>query len=410
MPNDKVGDPFLGSGTSGVEALRSSRSFWGCDVNPVATLISQAKCTSLEPGRLKYETDKLEEKLGCIPTPGRRQLTKTEIRRIKEIDIARASKEDRLHYWFPLKYQSTLLAILEEISSIQEPELQTHYLCAFSNILRSSSIWLSGSTKPQKDLEKFLSDPIDRFRKQIRSMVKRNILYWESLDAPHGIQSRFELEVQDARALSNEGSSVDLIVSSPPYATCYQYAEIHQLTQLWLEKHELLPEADIRTSCIGAKRVSNRGKPQENSTAQISSSSANNCLETLLELGSQLPQKRSAINREVKALRHYFADMNMAIHECGRILKSGKYLILIVGDSKKRGIAIPTSDALVENAEQVGLCLERKISRRIPARVLVSTRDEATGKFSSRASSNTQAYAEENILVLRKVGRSEHNE
>lgn len=42
--NSLVGDPFLGSATSGIEALRTGRAFWGADINPVALLISEAKC------------------------------------------------------------------------------------------------------------------------------------------------------------------------------------------------------------------------------------------------------------------------------------------------------------------------------------------------------------------------------
>src|SRR5687768_18614307 len=44
-----VADPFVGSATTGIEALRSGRRFWGGDINPVAVLISKAKCTPIAP-------------------------------------------------------------------------------------------------------------------------------------------------------------------------------------------------------------------------------------------------------------------------------------------------------------------------------------------------------------------------
>lgn len=44
-----VGDPFLGSGTTGIEALRMGRRFWGADISQVALLISRAKCVPLSP-------------------------------------------------------------------------------------------------------------------------------------------------------------------------------------------------------------------------------------------------------------------------------------------------------------------------------------------------------------------------
>lgn len=53
-------------------------------------------------------------------------------------------------------------------------------------------------------------------------------------------------------------------------------------------------------------------------------------------------------------------------------------------------------------ARACGLALERKIVRKVPARVLVSTRDKKTGRFSSSAQSDTQVYPEEHVLVFRR--------
>ncbi len=77
--------------------------------------------------------------------------------------------------------------------------------------------------------------------------------------------------------------------------------------------------------------------------------------------------------------------------------------MLIVGDSYRRGVTIPTSAALCEMASGAGFELERKIVRQVPVRVLVSTRDKKTGRFSSSAQSDTQVYPEEHVLVFRRV-------
>jgi hypothetical protein len=108
------------------------------------------------------------------------------------------------------------------------------------------------------------------------------------------------------------------------------------------------------------------------------------------------------VHREVRALQHYFQDMSIALRELARVTVPGKCMVLIVGDSYRRGITIPTSQALCEIAVDVGLKLERRIVRKIPARVLVSTRDKKTGRFSSTAQSDMRAYAEEYVLVFKK--------
>lgn len=46
-PGELVFDPFVGGGTSAVEALASGRQFVGCDLNPLAVFVSRAKCTPL---------------------------------------------------------------------------------------------------------------------------------------------------------------------------------------------------------------------------------------------------------------------------------------------------------------------------------------------------------------------------
>ena len=84
-------------------------------------------------------------------------------------------------------------------------------------------------------------------------------------------------------------------------------------------------------------------------------------------------------------------------------LGPGKCLALIVGDSYRRGVTIPTSDALYEMACSAGFALERKIVRQVPVRVLVSTRDKKTGRFSSSARSDAQVYPEEHVLIFRRI-------
>ena len=49
---DLVLDPFVGSGTTLLEAKVMGRNSLGLDINPVATLISQAKITPIKPSEL----------------------------------------------------------------------------------------------------------------------------------------------------------------------------------------------------------------------------------------------------------------------------------------------------------------------------------------------------------------------
>jgi DNA modification methylase len=402
-PESLVGDPFLGSATTGIEALRSGRCFWGADINPVALLISRAKCKPINPRALQNSWQRIDKQLTGLPRTGRRELTGEEKSRILAINIASANSDDRLAYWFPSRCTMVLERLLQIITGLRYRTIREFFLCAFSNILRSCSIWLSGSTKPQKDLTKILSDPVDSFRRQVRDMIRRNNIYWEDLRQlnikPEILASRCTIALQDARHSRLKDAELDLIVTSPPYATCYQYLELHQLTQLWFEKYRIIERSDLRHVCIGGKGVSAR---EECATASSTGSkAADDALSKLAECGKGAVA--NAVDRETRALRYYFQDMQTAIREFARVVVNGKYLVLIVGDSCKRGVAIPTSAALSEMAVAAGFHLERKIVRKVPARVLVSTRDKGTGRFSSVARSDTQVYPEEDILILKRI-------
>src|SRR5258708_7151653 len=63
---DLIGDTFVGSATTGIEALRSGRHFWGSDVNSVALLIGHAKCVPLPTGyatRCKQTNSEVKKKI-----------------------------------------------------------------------------------------------------------------------------------------------------------------------------------------------------------------------------------------------------------------------------------------------------------------------------------------------------------
>lgn len=401
---DLVGDPFVGSATTGVEALRMGRCFWGGDINDVALLISRAKCIPICPERLQSVWTHLEPQLENIPHAGKRHLTQDESATILAIDIAHASRDERLIYWFPSPYRNSLELLLQRILTLHDETCRVFFLCAFSNILKRCSIWLSGSTKVQKDLKKLLADPVDEFRRQGRDMLRRNELYWNELLAnainPFTLIHKCTVQRHDARQPTSPDTFFDLLVTSPPYATCYEYKEIHQLTQLWFERYDLVAH-NAEENWIGSKSLAHRLLDDAPFRPETGSNIADDTLEKLSQ--QSIDSIAQSVMREVRALRYYFQDMSLSLKELTRATKPGKYVVFIVGDSYRRGIVIPTSQIIQEMAHNMGLKLERRVVRQIPNRVLVSTRNKSTGRFSSVAQSDVQVYPEEDILIFKRT-------
>ena len=68
----------------------------------------------------------------------------------------------------------------------------------------------------------------------------------------------------DARNLSMEDDSVDMIITSPPYVTSYEYADLHQLSTLWFEYTDDL--AKIKKSFVG---TSSRVRGKKNISSEV---------------------------------------------------------------------------------------------------------------------------------------------
>ena len=225
---DLVCDPFMGSGTTLVEAIVNGRRAYGTDINTVAVLISKAKTTPIEPAYLK---DQISRLLGDIKSSmGMKHLGQMSLLSSNDVDID-IPDDKRLEYWFPEKQKVELAIILSRINQIEDQDIRSFVLCAFSNILKKCSRWMMKSVKPTIDKEKVIADAYKSFVRQTRRMMIKNDEFWKILGTKD-----FDCVVDnvDAHKMSLKDDSVSLIVTSPPYVTSYEYADLHQLTANWL--------------------------------------------------------------------------------------------------------------------------------------------------------------------------------
>lgn len=57
IPVNIVADIFCGCGTVAYETVRNDKQFWGCDINPVATLIAEVKSQAYDNTGNVFTTD-----------------------------------------------------------------------------------------------------------------------------------------------------------------------------------------------------------------------------------------------------------------------------------------------------------------------------------------------------------------
>lgn len=365
---DFIVDPFGGCGTTLVESKVMGRPSIAVDINPVAVLITKAKITPINPDKIEREFAILQEKLE----------TYSEETKVK------APEHERIDYWFKPEEKRKLAFIFAEITKIKDQDVQDFFFCGFSNILKNCSIWLQKSNKPTRDFEKKPSDPIKAFARQIKMMLRGNTKLFELLSEKGYLKIPSKVVCTDARKIPTKDNSISLIVTSPPYVTSYEYADLHQLTALWLEYTKDL--SDFRKRFIGTSYHSKKD-------LILNSSIAENIRSELLKQDKKTAEEVST----------YFSEMNQVFVEMKRILKKGGKTCIVVGNTSLKDVKILNAEVFVEQLQNLGLKVVDIIKREIPSKNLPSVRDKNTGRFAGITDKNkVSAYPTEYILVMQK--------
>jgi len=366
---DLIIDPFGGCGTTLVESKVMGRQSIGVDINPVAVLITKAKITPIDPKKIEENFHILKSKLDNYSE-------KTEVQ---------AMEHERIDYWFKPEEKRKLSFIFNEISKLKDQDIRDFFYCGFSNILKNCSIWLQKSNKPTRDLKKKPSDPIPTFYKQVKMMTRGNARFYEISKEKKYLDIPSQVCCTDARKIPTKNNSADLIVTSPPYVTSYEYADLHQLTALWFDYTKDL--SDFRKRFIGTSYHNKK-------SLTLNSKIAENIRENLLKTDKKTAEEVS----------NYFSEMNQVFLEMKRILKKGGKTCIVIGNTSLKGVEILNAEVFAEQLQNLGFSIAEIIKREIPSKNLPSVRDKATGKFAKITDKNkVSAYPTEFILIMEKL-------
>lgn len=363
---DVVLDPFCGCGTTLVESVVSRRYSYGYDINPISTLISTTKVRHLDPILLNEVYERIPFELWKV---------KVEL-----------PENERIDYWFREKQKQELSKLLQVIRTFEDSDIRRFFLCGFSNILKNCSIWHQKSNKPTRDFKKQVPDVMSTFNRQIRMMLRGNAAF---RDLMAGKTFNANIDCRDSRWLPLADGSVDLVVTSPPYVTSYEYGDLHQLSMLWLENmddirafRELFIGSALRR--VGLDNIEYEEFTQSSLAAEI-------CANL---------EKVSA--KTASSVISYFQSMRQIWLEMHRVLRFGGKLCVVIGNTSLKGVAISNAEVFSEQARGLGFELTDVIKREIPSKNLPSTRDKATGRFAKALASDVLAYPSEFVLVLEK--------
>lgn len=366
--NDLIADLFAGCGTTLIEAKVHGRKSVGVDINPVAELITRAKINPVKPLLLEKQFNVIIQKLN-------------------EFDVKNCTEivaHERIDYWFSYEHKAKIAFLYSTILEIRSKTKRDFFLVALSHILKNCSRWLQTGTKPQIDPNKKPTDPFLAFQAHTKQMMRKNAEFYKQLKENQYLKVRCEIRLEDARKTSIKANSVNAVITSPPYVTSYEYADIHQLTGYWYEYIQDLTE--FRKKFIGTFYSLNQ-------EATSSSQLAQEIIDALMK-----KDKRTA-----KEVANYFKDMQEVAKEMQRILKKGGHACLVIGNTVFQDVKIKSAEVFAEILVNLKFEVVEIIKRSIPYKLIPTIRDKTTGKFSKLENENSNlVYPEEYILIAKK--------
>lgn len=368
---DRVADVFAGCGTTLVECKLHGLPSIGVDINPVAQLITKAKINPVSPVTLEKRYKELQTGIQTF---------------IPQAIYAEAGHE-RIDYWFKPEQKNKIAFLYSLILLIQDRKEKDFFLCALSNILKNCSTWLQSSTKPQTDKTKKIPDPFKSFQIQVKKMLKRNRLFYENLKEQDVLSTPCKIKIADARKTNIQEGSVNAIITSPPYVTSYEYADIHQLTGYWFEY--ITDLSSFRKKFIGTFY-------SQNKELVVKSKIATGII-------SDLSKQDTRLAGEVA---NYFNDMYDVATEMNRILAPNGFVCMVVGNTTLRNVKVKSAQAFAEILRLNNFRIEQVIKRKITNKQIPTIRDNVNGKFTKlNAENSKKVYPNEYIIIARKPRR-----
>ncbi len=217
---ETVLDPFCGSGTTLVEARLQGLNAIGVDVNGLSCLLSKVKATPLtnEQQTEIYKFSNLISNVAFNWEFGNRSTIK-----IKEIE--------GIKHWFQKNVSEELSFILNEIEKIKDTAVNEFLKISLSSIIvrvsnQESDTRYAAINKNIPDCFTF-----KLFLSKLKDYNNR-IIHFSKLVPT---STKLTIYNADSRDLSFiEPESIDLIITSPPYANTYDYYLYHKFRKRWL--------------------------------------------------------------------------------------------------------------------------------------------------------------------------------
>jgi DNA modification methylase len=329
-------DPFVGSGTTLVEAVIRGYDGVGSDIDPLGRLLTTVKTTTYSQRDIRTIEADFEKILSYV----------------KHNMSTFQPEIPNLNHWFTPEAIDYLSRLKSSIELLSNKKSQNFFFIVLASVIKRVSLADDASPKPYVSTRilKKPADALAQFQKRyFEDIVK--LKEFSKIDVGKLVHLG-----NDARQISFPEKSVDLAITSPPYINAFDYVRTLRLENLWLglasnEEIQGIRKGNIGTESIAAKDIV---------VDDLGSRILKDCLSQVAEVD----KKRAGI------ITKYFQDMKENFTEVHRVLKDGGNYVVVVADSTIRSVTVPTHQILMDLAIQVGFEVELHFGYSIENRYL----------------------------------------
>ena len=362
-------DPYCGSGTTLLEGMLNGYSGFGCDFNPLAAKIANAKTSIL-----------------TVP----REITDLSIRALldrltfsdNKVKRSLAQFDDQTHQellnWFPESVLYKVNWILSQIRLLGNKILVDFFEVVLSSIIRDVSQQDPRDLRIRRRKEPLLDAPVfEKYRESLEVQHTRLQKYWTIAGRQPGTQFAPTILAGDSReeltykSLGIDSNSIDCVVTSPPYATALPYIDTDRLSLLAIMGLSTPIRSRIEQDLTGSREIRKRVKDEAEEA--LFDTSAFDLLPdgvviSIRKIHSANASSTVGFRREnmPALLWRYFNDMRKNLAQIERVAKTGAKSFYIVGDSKTKAgdewTPIKTCQHVAEIGQFVGLMLTETIA------------------------------------------------
>lgn len=360
-------DPYMGSGTSLVEASLKGINSIGTDINPLARLISQAKTTHFDIQKITEEIAEIQ----LFPFSYSED-------KVKNTDFTRVSNPD---FWYAQDILLKLSFLSQYIDSLED-EIKLFFQIALSETVREVSYTRNGEFKrfrmTEKQIKQFNPDVFGIFESKIFRNLEGLKQYNASNLSPKVQICDFNTvyEIPDV-VLPNE--SVDMIVTSPPYGDSHTTVAYGQFSR-WANEWFNFPNAkNLDNLLMGGKK---KAEPIYETES----------------IAKELKEIQSIDNTRFQEVVSFLNDYSCSIKNIATKIRKGGIICYVVGNRTVKGIQIPLDFFTAEMFEKQGFSHLKTIVREIPNKRMPS-KNSPTNVTGAKGCTMSNEY----IVVMKKT-------